>query len=348
MEYGRIIRRALEITWRHKVLWAFGIAAALFGGAQGGHGGGGSGIQYVFSGKDIEQWRQKMPWMPGCPLRPWRWPQAPPPDWQAMVPVVLAVVAILLVVALLVFVASIIIRYTSLGALAGMVDEVERTESTSFRSGFKKGWSRLLRLFAIDLIIGMAMFVLILVLAALAIIGVLLAAAPAILLFKAGTAAGVAGILWAVAVGLGLLLVLILVGLALEVLVTLIREFAFRACVIDGKGVFDALGAAIALTRSRSREAAFMWLLLLAINLAVGLVAIPLALLGVGGMLGPALFAFSTTGSVLAAVGVALPFVFIIVLASAVIGGIYLTFRSAVWTLTYRELRAGRALAVDR
>ena len=344
MEYGRIIRRALDTTWRHKVLWVFGIAAALFGGGRGG--GGGGGLQYVFSGRDVEQWRQKVPWIPGRPFEPWPWPQTPLPDWQAVVPVVLAVVAILLVVAFLVFIASIIIRYTSLGALAGMVDEVERTEHTSFKSGLTKGWSRLLRLFAIDLIIGIVVFVIVMALIVLATIAILLASAPAILLFQAGTGAGVAGILWAVAVGLGLVLVFILVGLALAALTTLIREFAFRACVIDGKGIFGALGAGIALTRSRSREAVLMWLLLLAINLAVGLVAIPLALLGVGGILGPALLTFTTTRSVLAAIGVALPFVLIIALLSAAIGGIYLTFRSAVWTLTYRELRADQTLAV--
>jgi len=35
----------------------------------------------------------------------------------------------------------------------------------------------------------------------------------------------------------------------------------------------------------------------------------------------------------------ALPALLIIILVSLLISGIYLTFRSAVWTLTYRELR---------
>lgn len=346
MEYGRIVRRALDITWRHKVLWVFGIAAVLFGGGKrgGGGGGGGSGLQYVFSGKDIEQWRQGIPSIPGRPFGPWEWPPTPSLDPSTLVPIMLAIAMAVLVLGFLVFVASIIVRYTSLGALAGMVDEVERTEHTSFKSGLTKGWSRLLRLFAIDLLIGIAMFVIVMALIVLGTIGVLLASAPAILLFPAGRGAGVAGILWAVAVGLGLLLVFILVGLALSAVATLVREFAFRACILDGKGVFGALGEGIALTRNRSREAVLMWLIMVAINLALGLVSIPLVLLGIGGMLGPALLAFSATRSVLAAVGVALPFLFVVAVASAAIGGIYLTFRSAVWTLTYRELRADQVL----
>ncbi|HUV95068.1 MAG TPA: hypothetical protein VMX14_09590 [Anaerolineae bacterium] len=332
MEYGRIVRRALDITWRHKVLWVFGIAAALFGGGRSGGGGGGGsgggGVQSVIGSGDFERW----------------WPQTPPPNWETIIPILVGIGVIALVVGFLVLVVSIIVRYTSLGALAGMVDEVERTEGTSFKSGVKRGWACLLRLFAIDLLIGIVVFVIVMALLVLGIIGVLLASAPAALLFQAGTGAGVAGILWAVAVGLVLLLAFILVGLALSAVVTLIREFAFRACILDGKGVFGALGEGIALTRNRSREAVLMWLIMVAINLALGLVSIPFALLGVGAMLGPALLAFSATRSPLAAAGVALPFLFVIALASAAIGGIYLTFRSAVWTLTYRELRAEQVM----
>jgi len=343
MDYGRIVKRALDITWRHKILWAFGIAAAFFGGgAPGRSSGGGRGpsLQYVFSGADFERWTQT------CPLMPPEFPgQGAFPSWEALAPIVASIAAVVLLVALVAAIVGVIVRYTSLGALVGMVDEVERTENTSFKSGLQKGWSRFLRLFAINLIIGLATFVIVMVLIFLMIGGILLAATPAILLSEAGTGPGVAGILFAVAVGLVLLLLLILVSLALGAAVTLVREFAFRACVIDGKGVFEALGAGTALVRSRPREAVLMWLLMVAINIALGLLTIPLALLGAGGILGAPLLTFATTRSVLAAIGVALPFLLVIGLAGMVVGGIYLTFRSAVWTLTYRELRADEALA---
>ena len=82
-----------------------------------------------------------------------------------------------------------------------------------------------------------------------------------------------------------------------------------------------------------------MWLLLLGINIALGILAIPLAMLGAGGLAAPALVVFGVTRSQPAAFLSALPGVIGIILLSALLGGVYLTFRSAVWTLTFRELR---------
>jgi len=264
MEYERIIKRALNISWRHKVLWVFGIAAAVFGGAHRGPRGEGSGIQYILSSGDIERWQRSLPRVPWCPIKPWAWQGMPFPEWSAMAPVLAGLVAVALIVAFLALIVGIVVRFTSLGALVGMVDEVERTEKTSFKSGLAKGWANLLRLFALNLIIGLAVFLVVVALILLGTMAVALASVPAILLFQAGTAPGVAGILWAVAVGLGLLLVSVLVGLAVAALTTLVREFAFRACVIDGQGIFDALRAGVALVRNRPREAVLTWLLLLA------------------------------------------------------------------------------------
>ena len=54
MDYGRIIKRSLEITWRNKVLWIFGIAATLFGaGGGGGSGAGNNLFQYSFNKQDM-------------------------------------------------------------------------------------------------------------------------------------------------------------------------------------------------------------------------------------------------------------------------------------------------------
>ena len=47
MDYGKILRRAWEITWRWKVLWLLGFLAALGNG-----GGGGGGTSYTSSGSD--------------------------------------------------------------------------------------------------------------------------------------------------------------------------------------------------------------------------------------------------------------------------------------------------------
>ena len=95
MEYGRVIKRAIDVTWRHKSLWVFGIAAALFGaGRRGRGGGGGSGLQHVFRGEEVERWRQRFPsfgWPPG---EPWSWPQVPPFYWEELAPIIIGALAV--------------------------------------------------------------------------------------------------------------------------------------------------------------------------------------------------------------------------------------------------------------
>jgi hypothetical protein len=342
MEYGRIIKRAVEITWRHKVLWVFGIVAALFGAGYKGSNGGsnaGSGLQYTFSGSDLARlgrapWPQEMPFSPNLSG-----------NWAAILPVVLGILAILVIVGLVLWIVGILVRYTSLGALVSMVDEVEQTERTSFKSGLQHGWKRFLRLFAIDLLIAIAMFFVALLFLVVGVFVAALVIGPTVLLIQAGKALIVLGIIWAVGLGLIALLALIVAIFALSALVTLIREFAFRACVLDQKGVFNSLGAAITLTRSRFAQAGMMWLLLLGIRIVLGFITIPLVLIGLGIVAGPAIATWAATQSMLAAAIVAIPFVLVLIAVSALISGILVTFESALWTLTYRELRGKEVLA---
>ena len=343
MEYGRVIKRALEITWRHKVLWVFGVAAALFGGTSGGAGGGGGGgaqpMQYTFSGDEFERWRRGIPFMPGMPFGPRGWPGAGYIPWNQIMPVVLAVVGVLFVVGLVFLVLGILVRNTSYGALIGMVDEIEQSDRTTFRSGLRLGWGRFLRLFAINLVMGIVTAALVLVLIVVTVVGALLVAAPLIWLGNSGSGAVAPAIIIGVGAGLVLLLLFILVAIGLSALFTLVREYTYRACVLEKRGVFDAFGVGIALMRGRLRESALMWLLLVAVNLVVGLASIPVALLGLGSAVAPALAVWGATDSVWAAIAAAIPFLTILILLAVFVGGVYFVFRSAVWTLTFRELR---------
>jgi hypothetical protein len=340
MEYGRIVKRALSITWHHKVLWIFGVAAALFGASHGWRGSvpQGNSVQWVLGRGDIARLQHATPWWPGAPWTFFNY-------LRTAFPLMIALLAFALIVVLVMCIVGIVVRYTSLGALAGMVDEVEESERTSFNSGLRKGLSRMLRLFAIDLLIGIGVFIIMIPFIVLIMLGVFFAIGPAIALASVGKAMSILGILWGVGVGLGVVLLIIIVAVALSALVTLTRELAFRACVLDKRGVFDALRAAFALVRTRTREVVLMWLLLLGINLAISLLTIPLALTAVGGLVGPAFLVFNATRSVPVAIVAALPFVLVIAFAGVVISGVYLTFRSAVWTLSYRELHGKQVIA---
>ncbi|MFH1085113.1 MAG: hypothetical protein V1772_05065 [Chloroflexota bacterium] len=334
LDYGRIIRRAWQVTWRNKVLWVFGIAAALFGGtSRGGGGGSPGGVQYLLSGSDIERWRHMGPGLPFGPRGAYV-------DWQAVMAMIMGVIAVLLVVGLVLFVVGLIVRYTSQGALIGMVDEVERTECTTFKAGVRRGWSRLLYLLAIDILIAIAMFAAVMALVMVLGVLALVLLGPGIALVSAREGLVAPGVLLLIGGGLALVLVIVVVAVALSALSTIVRAYAYRGAVLDQQGVFEALKAAIARLRARPRESLLMWLLLLAIDVGLGVVMIPLGLIGAGALIGPAAATYAMTNEVWAAVLVALPILAVVGLVALFIGGVYLTFRSAVWTLTYRELAA--------
>jgi hypothetical protein len=337
MEYGRIIKRGIDVTFRHKVLWIFGIAAAIFGGMAGGRGGGGQGVGYTFSPGTLP--RFTIPQMPQQ-VPPFG-PMMPRVPWESIVPIVLAILGILAVFGILWAIVGIIVRYTSFGALIGMVNQIEEVEQTTFQSGLRTGWGRLLPLFVINLIIGIVGMIFAVALIILLIIGGLFAAIPAVLLFGVSEGAGVVGILLGVIIGLGLILLLILLAVVFSAAVTIVRELAFRASVIENRGIFEALGVGITLLRTSLRETVLMWLLLALIRLALSILAIPLMLLGMAIILVPALFGGILTESPLIALLGAAPGIFLVLVVGLFIGGLVLVFYSAVWTLTFRELQFG-------
>lgn len=330
MDYGRIIRRALEITWRHKVLWIFGAVAALFSGGGGGGNGASNAIQYQLDRGDLGGLSRMLPF--GV-------------DPSEVIPIILAIIAALVVFAVALAIVGIVVRYTSLGALIGGVDEVERTERTSFGTSLNRGWRNLLPLFAIDLLIGIVGFVFALAVIVLAIAGAAFALIPAIALAE-GAGNNVIAILWAVGVGLAVLLGIIAIGVALSALATLVRELSFRARVLEGQGVFAAIGTAFRLIRSRLKEVLLVWLLLVAISLALAILTIPLVVIGAVGLIGPVVAALAITEAAVVAFLIAIPLLLLFIIVAALVSGIYLTFESAVWTLAYRELR-GEYLAPE-
>ncbi len=324
MNYTSILRRAAEITWRHRALWLFGILLALFSGGSGGGGGGGggsgsSGVQYQFGSGDLSR----------LSISP-----------DVTVAVVAAIILAVVVFVVVMIVLSIVVGYTARGALIGMVDEVERTGTTSVSSGFRTGWARFLRLFAIALVIGLpvgiALVLLLLILVGLPVVVAVIAASQEIVALA--VLAGVA------AVGLFLfwLLLAVVTGAAIEAL----SEVMYRRCVLEQEGVVESIREGYWMVRRNLRDVGLTWLILFGINLAFGIVMLPVGLIGFGLAAAPGFAAWALAG-VPAALLTALPFLLIIVAALVVVQGIYLVFQSAVWTLVYREIVARGTPAVE-
>ena len=322
MQYFDILKRAWKITWGYKALWIFGILVALVSGGGNSSGSGGN------SGTSGD-WPSRG-----------GWGQAP----HIPAGLLIGVVALLVILFLLFFIAGTLARYLGENALIKMVNDYEETGVCyTLPEGFRLAWSPVaVRLFLLDLIVGIPMIVLF--------VGLfLLAAVAPLLLFLAAdnVTAGIVGIL--LSVGLFFLMVFPLIFI-IGVLVALLQYFFRRVCVLEETGVFAALRDGAAMVLQHPKEIFLMGLLMLGVNLLGGLVVLfgVLLLLLLAMILGglPALlaggfaalffddaFAWVVGGLVL------LPSFFALVIFPALLlRGIFEAFKSTVWTLVYREL----------
>ncbi len=334
MNHMKILKQAWEITWRYRVLWIFGIILALTT-AHGGGGNNGGQVQYNISGEDFPLPGGKFP-------IPEILPQVA--GTLVAIGVVLACVIVILVVA------SVVARYVAETALIQMVDDYEETgEKHSVCQGFRLGWSRTaLRLFLIDLLIGLPVAVVFILLSALAF-------APLLLWATDSTAAGVIGTVATI----GLFFLFVLLAIFVGAVLSLLKQFFRRVCALEEVGVTESLRQGYFIVRQHLKDVALMWLLMVGLGLGWIIVMIPviilLLILGVvlGGL--PALLVGGLAGLVsegavpwilAGAVGIPI-FILVVAVPWLFLGGLMEVFKSSVWTLTYRELRALEGLEMD-
>jgi hypothetical protein len=250
------------------------------------------------------------------------------PEW--VLGIVLFVIALVLAIAIV----AIVLTNISRGALIGMVGQVEETGETSVRSGWRIGSSRFWSLLGIDLVT-----VIPIIIAAIALI--IVALLPLVLGLGQRESLTALGILLTVLLMLGVVGLLIVAGVVLGIL----REFAYRQCVLEGKGALDSIRGGYRMARQNLRHVGVVWLLLVGIDLAVGIVAIPLALVVFGLAAAPAAAIYAASKAIgpalVAGILIAIPGALLL----ALLGGVHLVFRSTTWTLAYRELQARSSLA---
>ena len=317
MNHVNIIKQALKMTWRYRPLWLFGFFLALCGGNGGGGGGGNFNFSNSFSGEDFGQFG-------GVPQ---------PPSIEPGVVVALIIGIFCLVV--LLAVVGVVIQVVTRTALIGMVRQISRTEAVTVADGWRIGWSRnAWRLFLVGLVIGIPWFVITITL-------LLLAFSPLVLLFAGDTMLTVIAIAATIVAFLFVLLILIILGVAL----TLLLDLARRRVVLEDQGVIATIGDTVGMIRRSFKDIILIWLLLLGAGFAwffiALLIVLPVSLLAaafVGIM--PAVLVYLLTDSVVGAVIAGAPLALLtFILISTAAGGLYLIFRSAVWTLTYLEIR---------
>jgi len=301
MDYGKVLRRAWEITWRWKVLWVLGFLVALGSGGGGGGGGGSSS----YSG-DSNEWGYTF--RHGVPTEVWV--------------LIGALVCLGLIVAIAIWVASVIAR----GGLIAGVQQIEEEGTTSLGSAWRIGVSRFWTLFGIGILASIPF--LILLIAGIVVLIVMFAGSG--FAFDSSEAMGGLGIATSILCGGVFCCGMIILALILEQ----IRIYAERAAVLEGLGWIEAFGRGWEVLKTNLGPTILFWLIFLVIGFALGAVIFVFVLILVLPFIGIVtstdpgawLIAPICCGGLLA------------LIAGSLISAIYQTFHSATWTLAYREM----------
>ena len=359
MDPIKILKRAWKILWSYRALWVFGIILALTtvsgGSSTSGGGGSGSGSQTQgFNGQseiimpapeDMAKEFQQMLETFSAQI------DVPVSDWTVLL---WFGVAFLILLFILVIVA-IIFRYIAETAVIRMVDEHERTgEKAGVRQGFRMGWSRSAwRLFWISFLLGLPLFLLVL-------FGLALGLGVFLLAIQDNIGMSIAGIVG----GIGFFFLLIFTGVVLGLVLTLVRDFAWRACALDQLGVLDSIRQGFRMVRRNWKDAGIMWLIMVGLGIAWAIllmiaffVMIPLLIFtGLAGLVVGSIPALIMTGIAslflhgplpwVVGFMVGLPFFALVAFSPLIfLSALQKVYFSTVWTLVYRELNALNDLA---
>jgi hypothetical protein len=235
MDYGRVLSRAWEITWRWKILWILGFLASLGNG-----GGGGSNATYSMDSGDWGTYGLQLP------------------------PGVIGVLAAVACLAILIVIALWVVSVIARGGLIAGVQQVEEEGSTGFGQAWRVGASRFWTLFGIGILAAIPAILLIfagIVALALLIIGTVGA-------FDVSEAAGVFGVVASVVCGGTLCCGMIFLAIVLGQ----IRIYAERAAILEGLGWIDAFKRGWQVLKDNLGPTIVLWLIFLLIGLVFAVV----------------------------------------------------------------------------
>lgn len=360
MDPVKILKRAWHILWSYRALWVFGLILALTAAGSSG-GSGNNGVR--FSGDSNNQsyqaplpenWREEIgkafaevgkefsrileDGLPSIGISKG--------ELTALIWITVIFVLFMLVVGLVMAIA----RYVSETAVIRMVDEYEATDTKlTVRDGFRIGWSRTSwRLFLINLIVNIPVFLLLIV---MGVAGFIIYR----IVVSGNETLAVTGIVSVI----GVVFLSIFVAVIASIILHLLRQFFWRVCALEDVGVGESLRRGFVLVRENWKSVGLMWLVMIGLGIAwllVSVIAIVLTL--------PVVLVTSVIGAIVAAIpGLLLVGLFSTFLSGYlpwIAGGLFVlplffviafspwvlltawqqVFTSTVWTLTYREIKA--------
>ena len=339
MDHTKVLKRAWEILKQYRVLWIFGLILALTTASPA------TQSSYQFDRTDVPpDWQYTIP--EGSDFQEAieafvRWLARG--AWRPAAGVGLAIIGVVVLLSLVFVIITAIARYVSETSLIRMVDAYEETgEKLRFRQGWKLGWSReAWRLFLLDLVIFIPVFVSVIVL-------LTLSGLPLLAWVSGDTTIGVIGTV----ASAGLFFFVVFAIVVAVALLKLLKRFFRRVCVLEKVGVREALRRGFALAKQNWKDVGLMWLITVGISIGWTIVMVPVVLLliGVGALLGGSIglmarglagLAMGNIGAWIVAALVGIPlFILVIAVPGAFLGGLKEVYLSSAWTLTYRELHA--------
>ena len=361
MENMKILKRAWSIIWNYRTLWIFGFILALtVGGATTGRIGSNSGYSY-----NTDQNFQNNINLPSWAEQPFQSPQAfvealgtagdAASEAIASHPEAGRLISFLVVFLITMVFLGIglkMLGYVSETAVIRMVAEFEdTTKKVSIREGFRYGWSLTSwRLFLIDLFTAsLPSLVFISILGLLVWGGVSLG-------INIGTSQG-----WVFSVVflVGLVFLTVLLFSIYFIGVSLLRNFFVRSCALEQVGVRTAIQNGFDLVRANWKEVGLFWLIMIGLGIAWSILSIILLILlipffvvsfilaalvaSLPGLLMGGFSSIFLSGYWPVVVGIVFGLPFFFPLAGSPIlffEGLVQLFKSASWTLVYRELKS--------
>ena len=300
LNFGEVLSRAWQITWKYKVLWIFGILAGCTngggGGSGGGSGGGNSGYGTGPSNFDVPP-----------ELRNFVYQMETFFDWAMdnwWIFIVIGLVVLLLVV-ISVFLGTI----GRIGLIKGSYAAETGAERLVFGELFSTSLPYFWRVFGLSFLIGLA-FVILFV--------------PIVLM----------GVFTA---GVGFLCLLPLICLMVPVgwAVNLIIEQANRAIVLEDMSMFNAFRRGWEILKANVGPLLVMSLILFGITLVLGIIiALPIFI-----VVFPTIFAFVLgRGQSFTPLYLAVACICLYAPVSWILNGVLTTYTQTAWTLTYMRL----------
>lgn len=305
MDFGKVLGRAWEITWKFKILWILGFLASL------GQGGSTGQFNYTLSDQDFyfDRWN-------------WRFDYQPDEFWFSLAGIILLIICALFIIAIILWVISVIAR----GGLIAGVQQIEEDGSTSFGRAWRGGARKFWTLFGLGILA--AIPIILLVIIGTVILGLGIAAGVGLL--ETSEPAGVSTILFSVITCGGLLCC----GLFFLVIVLeQIRIYGERAAILEDLGWIEAFGRGWQILKENLGATILLWLIFFAIGIVIFGITFGIMLALAAPLLG--LFAINEPGLWLFG-----PFCFGGLLGwilFALIRTLVTVFSSATWTLAYRE-----------